>query len=88
MKLVVVKFQDPTTFHQWTEMDEIDKSKCKICYAGGFLVEENDDITKVALLYAEDKGSASNWIAIPTACVLACEVIKEVDWEAENEKTN
>lgn len=86
MQLVIVKFRDPTTFNQWAYKDEVDKSKCKVCLAFGILVEENEDITKVALLCSGDKGAFSNWVNIPTGCVLTCDVIKEVDWEAPDDK--
>ena len=84
MQLVVVKFRYSTTFDHWATMEDIDKSKCKVCFAVGILVKENEEITKVALLYSEDKGAASNWVDIPTPCVLSCEVVKEIDWEVPN----
>ncbi len=81
MQLVVVKFEDSTTFDHWVSIEEVDESKCKVCIAVGVLVEENAKVTKVALLYSEDKKAVSNWIAIPTACILSCDIIKEIDWE-------
>ena len=81
MQAVVVKFRDPTTFGYWATTDEVGRAKCRVCLAVGILVEENDDITKVALLYSEDKGSSSNWVVIPTPCILSRDVIKEIDWE-------
>mgnify|MGYP001616636977 CR=1 FL=1 len=84
MQVVVVKFKDPTTFGHWETKEELDKSKCKVCFACGFLLEENTTTTKVALLCAEDLNSFSDWIDIPAGCILSCEVIKEVDWERPN----
>ena len=84
MQIAVVKFQDPTTFNHWATIDEVDKSKCDVCYACGFLIEENDNVTKVALMSSEDKKTGYGWVVIPTSCVLSCEVIKEVDWEVGN----
>ena len=84
MQVVMVKFRDPTTFDYWATMDEIDKSEPRVCYACGFLIEENDDVTKVALLLSEDREIGRDWITIPTSCILSCEVIKEVDWEVPN----
>ena len=81
MQIVIIKFRDSTTFDHWVRKDDVDKSKCSVCLAFGLLFEENDDVTKVALLCSEDKESFSNWIAIPTPCVLSCDVVKEVDWE-------
>ncbi len=85
MQVVVVKFQDPTTFNQWKLLDSLDTAPCKICYACGFLLEENKEYTKVALLCSEDAQGVSDWIVIPTGCVMSCEVIKEVDWKKPNE---
>lgn len=84
MEVVVVKFRDPTTFGYWATTDEVDKLQCRVCFAVGILVEENDSVTKVALLYSEDKGSCSNWVSIPTPCVLSCDVIKTIDWEVKD----
>ena len=84
MQLVVVKFLDSTTFDHWAAKEDVDKSKCKVCFAVGLLVEENDNITKVALLCSLDKESFSNWVDIPTPCVLSCEVLKEIDWEVKD----
>lgn len=81
MQVAVVKFRDPTTFDYWATKKEVDKTACKVCVAVGILVEENDTTTKVALLCSGDKGSFFHWVAIPTHCVLSCDVIKEIDWE-------
>ena len=81
MQLVVVKFRDPTTFDYWATVEETDKSKCNICFAVGLLLEENDDIVKVALLCSEDRHTFRGWVNIPGSSVLSCDVIKEVDWE-------
>jgi len=80
MQIVVAKWQDTTTFGQWTTAEEVEASGLKICYAAGFLVEEDKDIVKIALLTADDKGSFSNWINIPVEDVLELTVVKEVDW--------
>lgn len=85
MQLVVVKFRDPTTFDYWAPMDEVDKVKCKICYAAGFLIETNDDVTKVALLCSQDKEDIRSWVVVPTGCVLTCDVIQTIDWEVPND---
>ncbi len=85
MKLVVVKFRDSTTFDHWAHKDEVDKSKCKVAIAIGLLWEETEEITKVVLLCSENKEHLSNWVVIPTPCVITCDVIKEIDWEVPNE---
>ena len=80
MQVALVKFQDPTTHDNWSLMDDIDKSAPKMCFACGFLIEENDAVVKVCLLLGQEIGS--NWIVIPAGCVLSVEVIKEIDLNA------
>mgnify|MGYP001564771774 CR=1 FL=1 len=82
MKLVVVKFADPTTFGHWAAMEDVDTSQIRVCVAAGWLVEENDKYVKVALLLSKDKNEANSWIIIPGGCVLSMDEIKEVDWDA------
>ena len=82
MQIVLVKFQDPTTQHHWSNKQEVDESVCRVCVACGFLFEENDKFVKVALLCSEDKETWSDWITIPMGCVLSIDKIKEVDWDA------
>ena len=77
MQVALVKFHDPTTHDHWASMDDIDKSAPKVCFACGFLIEENDVVVKVCLLLGQEIGS--NWIVIPAKCVLFIEVIKEID---------
>lgn len=86
MQVVVVKFRDATIFHDWSSRACVDESKCKVCLAIGMLFEENENTTKVALLCSEDAQTFSNWIAIPTSCIITCDVIKEIDWEKPNGK--
>ena len=81
MQLVVVKFLDPTTHNRWAGQDEIDETQCRVCYAHGVLLKENDKIVKVSLLSSEDKQTGSDWIDIPAGCILSLEIIKEVDWD-------
>ena len=79
MQVALVKFQDPTTHDHWASMDDIDKAAPKMCFACGFLIEENDAVVKVCLLLGQEKEIGSNWIVIPAGCVLSVEVIKEID---------
>ena len=81
MKVVVVKFLDPTTCGEWSTKQEVDETKCKSCVACGFLFEENKDTVKVALMCSNDKEAWSDWVVIPAGCVLSIDKIKEVDWE-------
>ena len=80
MQVTLVRFQDPTTHDHWASMDDIDKAAPKVCFACGFLIEENDAVVKVCLLLGQEIGS--NWIVIPAGCVLSVEVIKEIDLNA------
>ena len=80
MQVALVRFQDPTTHDNWASMDDIDKSAPKVCFACGFLIEENDAVVKVCLLLGQEIGS--NWVVIPAGCVLSVEVIKEIDLKA------
>lgn len=80
MQVVVAKWQDSTTFTNWTSSEEMDKSGFKVCYAAGFLLEKNEKVIKVSLLTSDDKKAFSNWINIPAGDVLELTVIKEVDW--------
>ena len=79
MQIVIVKFLDPTTFHDWVPIDFLDHSKPKLCEACGLLWEENEDVVKVGLLTDEDKETASDWIVIPVGCVKSIEVVKELE---------
>jgi len=80
MQLVVVKFLDPTTHNHWATLDDIDTSTCRVCYAHGALLAENDNIVKVSLLSSDTKQAGSDWIDIPAGCVISIDIIKEVDW--------
>ena len=80
MKVVLVKFQDPTTHDQWVLMSGVDQSLPRLGFACGFLLEENDKVVKVALLLGQDKEIVSNWIDIPAGCVVSIHELKEVDW--------
>ena len=81
MQIVLVKWKDSTTFGLWASKEGVDESKCRICYASGFLVTENDKQVTVALLTSEDKEDFSNWVNIPIENVIELAVIKEVDWD-------
>ena len=81
MRIVLVKFQDPTTHSSWETIDELDKSAPRTGLACGFLMEETDKIVKVCLLLGQDREIASNWIDIPAGCVVSIDVLKEVDWD-------
>lgn len=85
MQLVVVKFVDPTTHSHWASLEEISKTKCRVCFAHGVLLEENEEKVTVALLSSDGKSHSSDWIDIPAGCVLSIEAIKEVDWGVSNE---
>ncbi len=82
MQIALVKWKDSTTFGHWAGKDDVDESRCRICYAAGFLVTENDEQVTVALLTSEDKGDFSNWVNIPIENVMEIARIKEVDWNA------
>ncbi len=81
MKLVVVKFHDSTFFNDWAAAEVVDQSKPKTCYAAGWLVEENDNQVKLALMTTQDAGAFADWIVIPTGSVITIDEIKNVDWE-------
>ena len=83
MQTALVKFLDPTTFGHWATMDEVDESHCRVCYAAGFLIEENKEVVKVALLTTACKDTCSSWVTIPAACVLEMVYLKEVDWDGQ-----
>ena len=70
MKIVLVKWQDATTFNQWAEATGVTESKLRVCYAAGFLVGKSKEQVTVALLTSEDTGSFSDWINIPAQSVL------------------
>jgi len=50
-----------------------------MCFACGFMIEENDAVVKVCLLLGQKGEIGSNWVVIPEGCVLSVEVIKEID---------
>ena len=79
MKIVVCKFRDATTYNQWVCAHEIESSEARVCYAHGRLLEENDDVVKVALLSSDDGKAWSNWIVIPRSIILSVEVLKDDD---------
>jgi len=80
VKVVLVKFHDPTTFGSWETMDYIDCSEPRLALACGFLIEDNDKLVKVCLLLGQDKAVGSNWITIPAGCIVSVDELKEVDW--------
>lgn len=80
MKIVIVKFLDPTTHSQWASLEAIDETEPHVCYAHGRLMQEDDKVVKVSLLTGGDKQSGADWVDIPAGCVLSVDVIKEVDW--------
>ena len=80
MKIVLVKWKDATTFGEWKSADAVDKTKFQVCYAAGFLVTENTEVVTIALLTSEDKENFSNWINIPSECVLELTTMCETDW--------
>ena len=82
MQIVLVKWKDSTTFGSWELKDTVDQSTCRVCYASGFLITENDKQVTIALLSSVDKDAFSNWINIPIENVMELAVIKEVDWNA------
>ena len=81
MQIVLCKWKDSTTFGHWASKDTVDESGCRVCYAAGFLVTENDKQVTIALLASEDKEDFSNWANIPIENVMELDKIKEVDWE-------
>ena len=78
MQIVIVRFTDSTTFGHWASVEEVERRKPKICVAAGVLVEENEELIKIALLCSMDGGEYANWVVIPTPWVISCDVIKEV----------
>ena len=81
MQLVIVKFLDPTTFGHWATMEELTQSGCRVCIAAGWLIEQTDDMVKVALLTTKEKDSVSNWVNIPVVAILSIDVIKDISLE-------
>ena len=81
MKVVLVTFQDPTTYDQWMPVSTVDQSLPRLVCACGFLMERNDKVVKVALLLGHDKEIASNWVDIPAGCVVSTDELKEVEWK-------
>jgi len=84
MQVVVIKARDITYNVSWATLEEVDESKCKVLVVVGLLVEENEEVTKVALMCSDDKNDFNVWVNIPTSCVITCDVIKEIDWEVKN----
>lgn len=80
MQIVLVKWKDSTTFGHWSSAEFVDQSRCRLGYAAGFLVTEDDTKITVALLTSEDREDFSNWVNIPIESVIEIVKIKEVDW--------
>ena len=83
MQIVIVKWQDSTTYTHWADVDEVDKSSFKICYAAGLLVTQNEKQVTVALLAAEDGSAYSDWINIPAGDVLELTVVESLELAKE-----
>ena len=77
MKLVLVSFNDPTTFGHWSIKEDMEASKCKVCFAQGMLMREETDFIKVGLLCGKGGDSFSDWIVIPRGCILTCDEVGE-----------
>ncbi len=84
MKLVVVKWEDAVSESNWSSEDTVLKSTLKAVYTAGFLVRKDKKVISIALLMSDDKEDFSNWVNIPTSCVLSVDVIKEIDWEVKD----
>ena len=82
MKLVVVKFIDPTTFSHWATKNEVEGTHPRACYATGALLEGDDEsLVRIALLSSDTKEEHCCWIVIPKKSIASIDVIKEVDWD-------
>ena len=81
MKIVLVKYQDPTTYSSWMPTELVSHTKPKLGFVCGYLFEENEDTIKVALMCSEDRDTWAEHIVIPQGCVVSVDVIKEVDWD-------
>ena len=86
MQRVTVEFIDPTVHgHSWSSFEEVTESKASHGYATGWLVEENKDCIKVALLIGALK-QVRDWIVIPQGAVISIEQLKSIDVEGWNGK--
>jgi len=78
MKVVLVKFEDPTTFGNWATPERMEESAPNVCYGCGLLLAKNKKTVKIGLLHAADGETVSDWIVIPRGCIVSMETIKEV----------
>jgi hypothetical protein len=75
MQIAQVRWLDSTTFHEWENIETVDKASPRMCVAVGFLITENEDKITLALLATDDFQAFSNWIVIPAKDIVDREIL-------------